>query len=169
MRLFLGIKPTKQALLAIQKLIKTLQAKGITGNYTDINNIHLTLVFIGEVEEANKLKSIMNGIHCRPFSFQMNKLTKLKDMFILEIEKTKELDELQTRLADEIIKQGYCIEKRNFYPHITLVREVKEDFKMNIAISSEVKSFELYLSERIQGKINYSIVHKKILGCEKSD
>ncbi len=169
MRLFLGIKPTKQALLAIQKLIKTLQAKGIAGNYTDINNIHLTLVFVGETEETNKLKSIMNGINSLPFSFQMNKLTKLKDMFVLEIEKTKELDELQTRLTDEIIKQGYPIEKRNFYPHITLVREVKEDLNMNIAINSEVKSFELYLSERIQGKIKYSIVHKKILGCEKSD
>jgi len=166
MRLFIGIKPDKKALLVIQGLIKKLQSQGITGNYTDVNNIHMTLVFIGEVTEEKMFKNIMDRINHPQFSFRISKLKCFKDMIILEIIKTKELEILQEKITIEMAKQGYNIEKRNFYPHITLVRKAKEKIEIDMEINSEVKSFELYLSQRIQGKINYSVIHKRMLGCE---
>jgi len=92
MRLFIGIKPDKKALLVIQGLIKKLQSQGITRNYTDVNNIHMTLVFIGEVTEEKMFKNIMDRINHPQFSFRISKLKCFKDMIILEIIKTKELE-----------------------------------------------------------------------------
>ena len=166
MRVFMGIKPDKTALLLIQKIIKTLQLKGITGNYTDINNIHMTLLFLGEVTDNTNIKSVMDTIEHQRFSLCAKKLIRLKDMIILEIEQTKKLIDLQEKLLLALIKQGYKIEKKHFYPHITLIREVKEDIIIDVDVCSEVKSYELYASQRINGKINYSLIHKKMLGCE---
>ncbi len=169
MRLFIGIKPDKKALLVIQGLIKKLQLQGIIGNYTDVNNIHVTLVFIGETKEEKEFKNIIEGIDYPAFSFQICKLTSLKDMIVLEIAKTKELELLQEKIVTEMTERGFKVEKRNFYPHITLVREVKEHIELEVAIKSEVKSFELYQSQRIQGKINYSVIHKKRLRCDEHE
>jgi len=166
MRVFIGIKPDKKALLFIQKIMKAVQLQGITGNYTEINNVHLTLLFLGEVADYAPIKSVMDAINHQKFSICVKKVLRFKDMIILEIEQTKELIELQEKLLFALAKQGYKVEKRSFYPHITLIREVKEDIEINTNICSEVKSYELYASQRRSGKINYSVVYKKMLGCE---
>ncbi|HKM29756.1 MAG TPA: RNA 2',3'-cyclic phosphodiesterase [Bacilli bacterium] len=169
MRLFLGIKPDKKALLNLQKMIKTLQAQGVSGNYTDINNIHLTLAFIGETADEKTIKTAMEEIVQECFFLKINKIKRFKDMLILEIEKTEELQKLQEGLARELFEKGFNIEKRDFYPHITLVREANKNLEWDLDICSEVRSYELFSSERINGKIKYTVIHKKMLGCENSE
>lgn len=169
MRVFIGIKPDKPALMNLQKTIKTLQEQGVRGNYTDINNIHLTLVFVGEIGDDKTIKIVMEETVQEGFFLKISKIKRFKDMLILKIEKTEELQKLQEGLVRELFEKGFNIEKRDFYPHITLVREANKNLEWDLDICSEVRSYELFSSERINGKIKYTVIHKKMLGCENSE
>ena len=60
MRLFIAIKFSSEIEKVLTDLQDDLKTQGITGNYTNIQNLHLTLAFIGEYDgfESGIIRSI---------------------------------------------------------------------------------------------------------------
>lgn len=165
MRCFIGLNFNSDASKKINNLSLSLKKSGVKGNYTDKSNIHLTLLFLGEVslKDTEKIKEALGKIEFSSFSILINEVTKLKDIIILKIEKSDELMALQK----EVVKKVKSIlpnikEENEFYPHITLVRENKDNIYKKISVIDKVNSIILFSSERINGKLQYIEKYKKV-------
>lgn len=165
MRCFIGLNFNSNALNKINNLSISLKKSGIKGNYTTKENVHLTLLFLGEVslEKAEKIKESLGKIEFSSFDITVNEITKLKDIIILKIEKSDELISLQK----EVVKKVKSIlpnikEENEFYPHITLARKNKDNIYKKISVIDKVESIILFSSERINGKLQYIEKYKKV-------
>ena len=63
MRLFIAINFDDSFKTGLLNIINTLKRNGIKGNFTLSDNLHLTLVFLGEIEHSSpsKVKATIMG------------------------------------------------------------------------------------------------------------
>lgn len=163
MRAFIGISLEASAKGTVIKLQEGLAKSGLKGNFTAKSNIHLTLEFLGEVNpiDLGKIKEIFDNLDFHSFVIEIKKLTALKDMMILEIEKSNDLMDLQSSLRKKLKENGLRIDDRPYYPHITLIREASGKLEKNLSVKSRVDSVILFESKRELGKLVYEKVYEK--------
>ena len=168
-RTFIAIKiiPEKKLFDLICDFKKTLAGEEI--HWIDIDNLHLTLSFIGEtndfqVTEITKMLETISK-QFQPFQFELSGVsvfknnTKPRVLFV-----SVEIDQVLMRLANEIRKicktLGFKTEETTFNPHLTLGRikfiKNKTDFyalvnkfcdsKLQSVIVSEVVFYQSILS-----------------------
>ena len=122
MRLFMAIQfspAVREALLAAQRAL-CRQGRGI---FTQPENLHLTLAFIGETENLEEARAALTGISCRPFSLAVGgPLGHFGDLWWAGIRADNILEELALSLQSDLRARGFSIEARPWRPHITLVR-----------------------------------------------
>ena len=163
MRTFLGIDLNSESLKKVNNLMLNLSKNGFRGNFTRKENIHLTLLFLGELDDdkINLVKNKMNEIDFSDFVIKINKVKKMKDMLILEVDKTDELMLLQKKIENKIKSLNIKVESREYYPHITLIREVNQGLNKELNINSNVNNFYLFSSSRINGSITYTKIYER--------
>jgi 2'-5' RNA ligase len=176
MRLFTAINFNKDIKDKIWKAVSLLKEESISGNFTLYDNLHLTLIFLGEIRESamGDIKKIIDNIESSSFTLTINGVGKFKraggDIFFLSLQKSQELIRLHSELMN-LRSLGIFVEEREYTPHLTLGREVvmkngfdTEKFIKEIPeITVEVKSVELMKSERIKGVLTYTPVYSKAL------
>ena len=121
MRLFTAIlfpETVKERLLRVQAL---LRAHG-SGNFTDPDNLHVTLVFLGETQQKYEAIQAMEQTESSPFTLQFSAPGNFGDLQWAGIEPSPALSALQNQLAQHLSKQGFVPESREFIPHVTLCR-----------------------------------------------
>lgn len=178
MRLFFAIEfdnETKEYIKEVQNIIRENSVKG---NFSHEENFHLTLKFMGEIEQGNltKLKSSLDRAveQIDPFSFKFNKLgffTKesKKIVWIGIKNEDKVLDRLYNTLEAILYENGFPKDFRGYSPHITLSRETvfKTGFDEQLGKikinSKEIKVNKVSLMEstRINGKLTYRAIYIK--------
>ena len=67
MRLFIAIQPNKSVRAALRAVQNELRRRGVEGNFTRMENLHLTLAFIGEYPDADSVTDALQGISLRCF------------------------------------------------------------------------------------------------------
>ena len=92
-------------------------------------NFHITLAFLGNVDESQKacVEQIANGIQCPPFAFMLNRAGHWLKPRILVVgpdEMPKVLVTLATHLRDGAIKCGVQMDMRPYNAHVTLMRKI---------------------------------------------
>jgi len=132
MRAFIAIelpKEIKNHLLSIQEKLKTAEADI---KWVEPQNIHLTLKFLGEIDEK-KLKSIAQIIEgvCaqnKPFCLRISKpgafprMTSPRVIWVGTDEGQNQTAEIAGILEEEIAKIGIPREDKRFSSHITIGR-----------------------------------------------
>ncbi len=169
MRLFISINFNDEIKNELIKVRDEIKADSVSGNFTDESNFHLTLVFIGEVSSADMICPILDKIETKSFELCLQGIDRFRrtggDIFFAGVKKTKELIILQTTLKKELIKKGFKIETRDYSPHVTLGRQVLSE-KVRYSISNIpmiADKISLMKSERIQGKLVYTEIYKRII------
>jgi len=168
MRLFIAInlnEETKRQLIAFRD---ELRSNSQYGNFSKPENLHLTLVFLGECSpmQTATVKSVMNNVHFEPFELTIEGIGRFRrdggDTWWAKVCENKSLSDLHRNLTDRLIAAGFSLDRRKFSPHITLGREVVTDFqpKQIAAFGETVSSIELMKSERINGKLTYTVIHR---------
>jgi len=178
MRVFIGIKLNENCIESIKRELKSFKKIGSPIKWTRDENIHLTLKFIGEINE-NKLEELISKIQERIneiIQFKMIirgfgafKRNGILTIFWTGVEKSKELYKLYTLIEDSCHSIGIKKELRDFVPHITLGRNKKNyNFKrffeklndMNDKYIAEqmVSGFQIFKSELTQQGPIYSIL-----------
>lgn len=159
MRMFIGIKLSPENLEKIKQLQDNLQ---IQGRLTSIDNIHLTLIFLGELndQDINKVKAILNSLDQQRFTITSSNVEMLRDMVIIKIQNNIQLQNLYDNLHYKLSNAGFKIEERKYFPHITLVRNCDTKIYQNFVITENVFEVILFSSERINGKLTYILRHK---------
>ena len=167
MRLFIAINFNEEIRDSLTKIQERLKEGASKGNFTHRENIHLTLVFIGEcdVKEAERIKAIMDETPFSPFKITINQIGRFRkddgDIWWVGLSENDALKELQRDLSQRLIKEGFPLENRKYSPHITLGRRVRtEERPWSVEpLSFEAKSFELMISERVEGSLVYAVYH----------
>lgn len=133
MRVFFAIEfedLMKEQLFKIQQIVRK---ECTAGNFTQKNNFHLTLRFIGEQTPAQveKLRAVLQETAAggSPFQLHLGSFGAFtrgsKKILWMGVNKSSNLDLLQQKLEEILAENGYEREERPFRPHITLGREVR--------------------------------------------
>ena len=177
MRLFIAINFNDDIKKKLQEIIEGLRKESKRGSFSRIENLHLTLAFLGEieVERVNNLKKIMDEIEAEPFQVQLshlgafNRKGSTESIYWCGIKHNKALYKVQEKLSTMLKENGFKLDDKPFKPHITLARRciLPKDFslenfnKLIVDDSMVVNEISLMKSERINEVLTYTEIYKK--------
>lgn len=178
-RVFIGIEleSIKEELVSLQNQLKPYVKKG---NFVFHDNFHLTLQFIGEINEQDlyPLKEIITTTaqSVRPFEIEVDHLgqftKKNKQVIWLGIKNNPLLFELYTTLQKAFQEKDYFeLKKPAFLPHITIGRQMVlkvplEELEGNIDRANaklKVTKIVLYESKQLNGRLRYVPIFQQLL------
>ncbi|MBQ2879337.1 MAG: RNA 2',3'-cyclic phosphodiesterase [Anaerotignum sp.] len=151
------------------------------GNYTPRENFHLTLHFLGEVEEDD-LEYLQDAMYetarrNRPFTLTLDKIGFFprgnKGIMWAGLERSTHLQRLFSTLEKSLEQQGFARERKGLSPHITLGREVEPhrsfmDVQKSVRVEPmkiAVRSISLMESVRKGPKLVYvSLFRQNLIG-----
>lgn len=162
----------KDNLYEIQEALKNVSNKG---SWVNKNNFHLTLKFLGEIDEiyVENISKILKNISANnsPLNIKLNKLgyfyRKNNEYGVVWSGLEGDIDRLNTiydLLEEEMSKIGFPKERRKFSPHITLVRgfrtsldfrHIRENVKLCLGTQYVLENLVLMKSEVIMNKRVY--------------
>ena len=131
------------------------------------DNLHLTLVFIGECSPKNldKVKAILDTVTFEPFEAAIEQLGTFSrgTLWWAGLREDKPLMDLQHEIEHKFALCGFEMDGRKYHPHITLGREVVTDTTPWAIkpFGETVTSIELMKSERINGKLTYTAIYER--------
>ncbi len=175
MRVFIAINfstPVRRALLKHQQ---TIRDAAKSGNFTRGENLHLTLVFLGEVPVGDlaRIIDIVDTVSGPQFPLTFDEIGRFdrkgKDIWWVGIRRNRNLQDLQAALDDAFRRAGYRLDSRPFTAHITLAREVRVSDpgarrRMCTAIApieTVATRVSVMESTRIEGRLTYREVYGK--------
>ena len=122
MRLFIAINLDDEMKDALMDIQDTMRTYGVRGKETPEENMHLTLAFIGEFDDPEYVKSIIESIDFRPFEIRLQGIGAFGDLWWAGIEESYPLQSLAKRLRRELAASFIPFDRKKFSPHITLIR-----------------------------------------------
>lgn len=161
MRIFIAIRFTEAFKYSILDAQDGLREYGVRGNYTQPENLHLTLAFIGETERGAEIKAAVDAVKFEPFVIRTGKLGCFNGrsrVLWLGIEGEDKVKTIAQQLRRDLDKCGIDYAKGKFSPHITLVRQPSE-MPLDVEVESEsmtVSEISVMNSERINGRLVYT-------------
>ena len=158
MRLFVAIQFSPVVKTALLEAVSTLKRKG-TGTFTRPENLHLTLAFLGEVEDPAPVRAALTAA-CTggAFSLTVGGLDRFEDLWWAGVRHNRQLETLALGVQTALRQEGFSIERRPWRPHITLVRRWRGP-KPRLTVpdtAMEVERVSLMKSERVEGKLVYT-------------
>ena len=151
------------------------------GNYVPKENFHITLHFLGEIEEDD-MEYLQDAMYetarrNRPFTLTLDKIGFFprgnKGIMWAGLERSTHLQRLFSTLEKSLEQQGFARERKGLSPHITLGREVephrsfvdvKKSTKME-PMKVSVRSISLMESVRKGPKLVYvPLFRQKLIG-----
>lgn len=161
MRIFIAIRFTEVFKSSILDAQDGLKEYGVRGNYTQPENLHLTLAFIGETERVEEIKAAVDAVKFEPFVIRTGKMGCFNGrsrVVWLGIECEDKVKAIAQQLRRNLDQRGIDYAKGKFSPHITLVRQPSE-MPLDIDVESEsmtVSKIYVMKSERINGRLVYT-------------
>lgn len=181
MRVFVALELSddiKDELFQIQSRIAVLSP---LGNYTDRGNFHLTLKFIGEVDEV-RLPEIYGCIDrvasmSAGFSVMFSEVGAFtrgrRSIVYARVAGSKDLSLLYESMEHCLVEAGFVRADRVFRPHITLGRNVLVENLSCLErvfcgrIVFRVDSLCLMESRRVDGVLRYVPLYRVPLGSKR--
>jgi RNA 2',3'-cyclic 3'-phosphodiesterase len=171
MRLFIAIDFDKNIKTYFEHIKIKLENYCIKGRFTNIENFHITLIFIGELEESDVpkvLKTMEDAVSVYDtFNLTLDKLGSFNKgnaniLWIGTIYNDK-LVEIHKKLCFSLKHEGMPFDEKPLKPHITLGRQVILRNEINelvnlISIDKltiPVSNITLMESKRINDKLTY--------------
>lgn len=123
MRMFIAIQLNREVRDALRAVQNELRRRGVEGNFTRGENLHLTLAFIGEYPESEAVLDAMSALRFEPFTLRLGGLGSFGDTWWAGLEESGELDALVRRLRRALADKEIPFDRKPFRPHVTLVRK----------------------------------------------
>lgn len=167
MRLFIAINFNNNTRSQLVALRDELRGKSEHGNFSTPENLHLTLVFLGEcgTGATAAVKKAIDAVRFEPFNAAIERVGRFKhsggDIWWAGLREDKQLMALQNEMSNSIRAAGFILETRKYSPHVTLGREVLANtapWKIE-AFGETVYTVDLMESKHIGGKLIYMPIH----------
>lgn len=177
MRLFIAVNFDDKIKDKIMDAAERLKKESVRGSFSARDNLHITVVFIGEVEphRVDIIKEIMDSVTEKSFNVSISGIGAFKrnegDIYWLGIKDFEPLARISGYLSRRLKKAGFSMEDRPFKPHLTLGRRVimdkvfdRDKFSRETErIECPVGRISLMVSERPGGKLTYTEIYGKEL------
>ncbi len=133
LRAFIAIKPSEEIITRLGAIETRLNTGKIKGAWVKPENAHLTLRFLGSINETRldeieaAMKLSVSRPLIRPFTLSVRGIgvfpsMKAPRIIWIGIDKNDTLNRLYNGLEEELSKIGFEKEGRAFHPHLTLCR-----------------------------------------------
>ena len=171
MRTFIAINFDRRVIERLTDLRAALKMYATGGRFTDPENLHLTLAFLGEVGQnrTGRLDEILrslSGLAAPVLTFD-GIGSFGRGLYFARIKPTPELMTLQSELTRRLIGAGFAPDERDFRPHVTLARGLEVSGKPEISyepFSMRAGRISLMKSELLRGGPRYSEIISVTLG-----
>ncbi len=165
MRLFVAVQLSEEVKKSITDTLHELKKKGVGGSYAPKQNLHLTLAFIGEAEDAGPVKKALSGIAVKPFRLALSEMGTFEDLLWVGVKGNQGLSGAAKAVRDALAAAGIPCDTKKFKPHITIVRRMTGNWKAVPVPKGEmmVKRISLMKSTFKDGKVSYAEIWGKDL------
>ena len=134
-------------------------------NWTTDENLPLTLAFIGEYKDADKVKAALDTVLFKPFTIKTNGCGNFGLLRWVGI--TENAVKLSDKVRAALGEFGIPYDEKPMKPHVTVAREMIVD-RREVNMLPKVKQaamkitrISLMKSERIKGKLTYTEIYSK--------
>lgn len=190
-RAFVAIEMSPEIRRSLESVAAELKQrlKGVPVRWVPVENIHLTLKFLGDVSVNNieVLKKILAREAARHSSFEISvgelgafPSSRRPRVLWVKVEAPPALANLQAGIENETARLGYPREERPFSPHLTLGRvarhagsedirrigETLEAYKVGFLGAAPVRLVNLYRSDLSPGGAVYTCLFNAPLGSQ---
>lgn len=188
MRLFVGLAVSEAAKETLERLTLRLRAKDDGLRWSTREQWHVTLVFLGEVEDVARTALVreLKSVQRPALMLHMERLGVFERSGILhaEVEVTQELLRLYEAVASAVKRSGLEIEERPYRAHITLARArnregrkaiermrraVESREQQRLSASWRAEEFLLYESQLSPGGSRYVVRERFALEARMDD
>ncbi|MGC8972246.1 MAG: RNA 2',3'-cyclic phosphodiesterase [bacterium] len=133
MRVFIAIELPENIKEELDRLVTSLKHSISNVKWVEKENFHITLRFIGEIDEDKvlQIEKILDEVGSRfsPFEVELSGLGKFPHVLWVGIEKgSNTLKDIAYTIEGLLLREGFQPADKLFSPHITLGR-VKKDIK----------------------------------------
>lgn len=158
MRVFVAITLSSELKKTITGTLHDLKQKGVKGNYVPVQNLHLTLAFIGEIDKPGAVKEALKNVSFKPFRLSLSDMGTFGDVLWVGVKGNQGLSAAAKSVRDALDAAGIAYDRQKFVPHITLVRKAAGSWKQVAAPKGEmtVTKISLMKSAEKNGKTVYT-------------
>ncbi|MGD8999576.1 MAG: RNA 2',3'-cyclic phosphodiesterase [Granulosicoccaceae bacterium] len=163
LRLFFALWPDDQ----VRKQLGKIQREAVLqhrGRPVHVDNLHITLAFIGHVPTSDLpcLEEMAERIRFTPFTLQLDQLgafSRSRVLWLGASEVPEALQDLARRVNEGVAACGFDIDERPFKAHLTLMRKVSHlrDFEIK-PVTWSINSFCLVQSHTNPEGVQYEVL-----------
>jgi len=167
-RLFIALRFNDEVTAKLQAAVDALRSQSIRGNFTRPENLHLTLVFLGEQPDPANYIRALETLEAYCLKIQLAKTGRFKheggDIVFAGFQGGDELKTLYRAVCRALERAGFACGGSEYIPHVTLGREVVFKQSAGMAyvdrllrgITIPANAVSLMCSERTGGQLVYS-------------
>lgn len=174
-RTFIALEMNERLQRHLEEVIRQVAQVLPTVRWVDPRGIHLTLAFLGELDDARLHDALQAATiaaqQCKPFSYSLNRLGMFgsprhpRVLWMGIEESSGGLNKLHGILNQELVHYGFEVDTRPFAPHLTLAR-IKAPLT-----GSEQERLQQLLVGKQQGIVTteqYHVQHIEVIKSELS-
>ena len=125
MRLFVAVQLDKKMKDALRSVQNEMRRRGVEGNYTRPENLHLTLAFIGDYPDPDTVLEAMEDLRFQPFDLELKGLGSFGELWWAGLEGSENLETLARQLRRTLAEAAIPFDRKSFRPHVTLIRQAR--------------------------------------------
>ena len=158
-RLFVAVTFPESVRKLLINTMHELKSKGVSGNYSAVQNLHMTLVFIGEVPSSEPVKRAMEAVPFSPFRLTLTEMGSFGDILWAGLKSGQKLKEFNQGLRKKLDEAGIPYDRKDLVPHITLVKKASRSCPPEVKLPRTelmVEKISLMKSEQKDGRTVYT-------------
>lgn len=145
---------------ALRDAQRAMYDRGVRGNYTSEENLHLTLAFIGEYPNAEAVMDALADVTFTPFELALDGIGRFGDLWWAGLRDSPALTAVVRRVRRALAASEISFDRKRFSPHITLIRKASRE-TTGIAVTPAtmtVRTISLMSSKRGRNGMIYTEV-----------
>ena len=159
MRLFIAVPLTESFRDSLAAVQNEWFNRGIRGNYSPEENLHITLAFIGEFADYAAVLEALASVSFSPIPIELSGIGAFGDLWWAGISGSPALEAVSRRIRRALSEKRIPFDRKRFSPHLTLIRKAGASRIPAVDVpraSMDVESIVLFRSDRGKSGMIYT-------------
>ena len=164
MRLFIAVMLSDSMKKALVQGMHDLKKQGVAGRYVPAQNLHLTLAFLGEVQDAGPVRDVLSQLPVEKTKLSFSEFGRFQDTLWVGVKANQKFKKYVADLRKTLKDGGISCDTSKFVPHVTMIRAQKGNIKAYPTLPDAemtVSKVSLMKSEMKDGKR----IYREIFSC----